>query len=310
MTLQSLSKSTLKQYTTAYKEWWIFCSGRKIDYLSASISEVLQFLQYQYDNKTIKYGTFNNYRSALSLILPEVGTNPLVCRWIKGVSRVRPPARKYNFTWDPNQVIDMLEKWYPNGDLSLEKISKKLSTLLALTTAHRMQTLSLIKVENIHISPEKIQILIPDVIKTTNVRSEQPCLQIPFFTERPQVCVASTLLAYLEKTAPLRSEVQNHLFLGTRKPYLTVGTQTLSRWIKATLAESGINTEIFGGYSAKHAAVSAAFRNGVLLRTIRKTAGWAKNSSTFTRFYNIPINNAKSLTEAVLGKKPHSQEVE
>lgn len=298
MTIQSLTLSTIKQYEICYKEWWDFCKQRNIDYCSATVRDVLQFLQNLFNIKNIKYGSFNNHRSALSLILPgQIGNDPQVCRWMKGVSKLRPPTRKYNFTWDPQQVTQMLAKWYPHNTLSLQRITRKLITLLALTTAQRMQTLNQIKVENIHISLEKIQILIPDTVKTTSIRNEQPCLQIPFFYDQPELCVASTLLAYIEKTTELRSETQNHLFLRTKKPYRAVSTQTLSRWIKLTLSEAGIDTKIFGGYSTKHSAVSTAFKNGVLLQTIRRTAGWTKKSIVFAQFYNIPVSD-ESLTFA------------
>lgn len=53
-----------------------------------------------------------------------------------------------------------------------------------------------------------------------------------------------------------------------------------------TLGDSGLNTEVFGSHSVRHASTSAANRLGVSIDTIKKTAGWSGSSSTFLRFYN------------------------
>ncbi|KAJ8929570.1 hypothetical protein NQ314_017734 [Rhamnusium bicolor] len=80
-------------------------------------------------------------KAALALILPgDLGENLLLKRYFRGLSRLRPPKRKYHFIWNPDKVIDLLRKYYPNEKLGLDDLSMKLVTLLALTTGHRMQT--------------------------------------------------------------------------------------------------------------------------------------------------------------------------
>lgn len=86
-------------------------------------------------------------------------------------------------------MLDYLQSHFPNDDLPLKRLSCKLVTLLALdnkqqTTGQRIQTLSKIKVQNIIISPEGIKILIPEEIKSTSARLEQPCLHLPFFRSK------------------------------------------------------------------------------------------------------------------------------
>lgn len=89
---------------------------------------------------------------------------------IEGRLQLRTPLPRYNETWDPAVVLNYLSGWYPNDDLSLEKVSEKLVTLLALITAHRVQTLALIKINNIKkYSNEKIVIHIPDKIISSGV---------------------------------------------------------------------------------------------------------------------------------------------
>ncbi|KAJ8918214.1 hypothetical protein NQ315_014082, partial [Exocentrus adspersus] len=56
---------------------------------------------------------------------------------------------------------------YPNEELSLKNLTYKMVMLLALATAHRVQTLSLINVDNIESTNSGFQIKIPDRIKTS-----------------------------------------------------------------------------------------------------------------------------------------------
>ncbi|KAJ8930659.1 hypothetical protein NQ314_016521, partial [Rhamnusium bicolor] len=152
----------------------------------SQLSEVPDKVQVknELDCKKAKYGTFNQHRSALSLILPvDIGKNLLVRRFLRAVARLRPPRPKYNLTWDPSIVLNNIRRLGRNDDLPLFRLSRKLSILLALATGQRIQTLSLIKVENISFTEEGSRIYIPDRIKTTGVKSFQPCLELPIFQE-------------------------------------------------------------------------------------------------------------------------------
>ncbi|KAJ8965232.1 hypothetical protein NQ317_006198 [Molorchus minor] len=208
-------------------------------------------------------------------------------RFLKGVFRLRPQAPRYKFTWDPSIVIKYLGNKYPNEKLTLLDLSRKLVTLLVLITGHRLQTIHLIKVENIVFSAEGAQILIPDEIKTSRPGNPQPCLHIPFY-DKKEICVASALIEYIERTAAIRTEVLNSLFITTSKPHRAVSKESFARWVKHTLTAAGVDTSRFKPHSCRHASTSAAHRNGVPLDIIRSTAGWSQSSNTFHKFYNRP----------------------
>ena len=146
--LESLSRNTFKQYQSALKEWYNFCNEKQYDCYDVSISTVLQFLTVVHD-KGAKYGTLNCYRSALVLILGKIMDNELISRFMRGVYRKAPALPRYDYVWDPGLVLNKLATMYPNESISLELLSKKVITLIALITAHRIQTLSLIKITNI-----------------------------------------------------------------------------------------------------------------------------------------------------------------
>lgn len=117
-------------------------------------------------------------------------------------------------------------------------------------------------------------------------------LILPFFEERPEICPGKTLITYLDKTKNIRKDFPN-LFISFRKPFNVVSPQTLSRWVKSTLALSGIDVTMFSAHSTRHAATSAAYRLGVSIDLIKQTAGWSGSSDMFAKFYN------KSLPECL-----------
>lgn len=108
------------------------------------------------------------------------------------------------------------------------------------------------------------------------------------FINYPALSVFLLLQFYMEKTKAFLPE-RPALFLTLKKPIHNASSQTISRWIKLTLSEGGIDISIFTSHSTRHAGSSAAFRAGVNIDEIRKSAGWSQNSSTFAKFYNRPL---------------------
>ena len=72
------------------------------------------------------------------------------------------------------------------------------------------------------------------------------------------------------------------------QPYLPVTCETLSRWIKRVLFESGIDTDLFKAHSTRAAASSAAKNSHIPINDIMKIAGWS-NANTFRQFYDKTV---------------------
>lgn len=243
--MASLSESSIKQYDTCIRKWYSFCLANHIDVYLASVANVILFLTQIFESG-LQYGTLNCCRSALSLILGQDTVNDdRIKRLLKGIYRLRPPLPKYDTIWDTSIVLNTLASWYPNENLNLEQISKKLSTLLALTTAHRVQTISKINIHNIEMYTDAIHIKIPDTIKTSRAGAKQPTLILPYFREQPSICPVVTLQSYLNRTESLRGN-NAILFIGLKKPHRAITAQTLSRWIKSSLCSCGIDVSVYG----------------------------------------------------------------
>ena len=162
-----------------------------------------------------------------------------------------------------------------------------------------MQTLALIEINEIKNCEKKIEIKISAPIKTSKPGRCQPLLVLPFF-ENADICVAQALIDYVERTKVMRKK-EVKLFISFKKPHKPVGSQTLSRWIKHVLDGSGIDTAQFSAYSTRHASTSTAKSMGVSIDLIRSTAGWTKDSSTFTKFYDLKIiDDKETFAKAVI----------
>ncbi|CAK1579485.1 unnamed protein product [Parnassius mnemosyne] len=298
--MASLSKNTTLQYSVSYKLWWQFCHKNNLDPYASSVPSILLFLSEQFNNGAA-YGSLNNHRSALSLLLGDcVGSKEQIKRFLKGAYKLRPALPKYTGTWDPKIVLNHIGDWVPNETLSIEKLTKKLAVLMALCTAHRAQTLSLIKIDNIKICSSDVRISITDIIKTSAAGRQQPLLILPYFIENINICPATAIKDYLEITNKIRPAGCRNLLLTYRRPHKAATAQSISRWIKNVLAESGVDVTVFSAHSTRHAVTSAARSAGVSLDTIRKTAGWSSASETFAKFYHRQIIDGNKFARTVL----------
>jgi len=292
MMVNSITEATLKQYQSVLKCWWKFAHDKGWDIYNAKTTDILSFLAKRF-NDGASYSVLNTSRSAISLIsVRDISQDRLISRFLKGVFRKRPIKPKYPSTWDTAPVLTYMENLPSMAHLKLKEATEKLTTLLALSTAHRLQTLSLINITNIEKSPTGIKIKIPELIKTSKPGSFQPELYLPFFKARPGLCVASCVLEYLEITKSLRDKNNKRLLISTIKPYGPANPQTIGHWIKSLLSKAGIDTEQFSAYSTRHAAISNAYKKGVDIATIRRTAGWSAQSQTFMKYYNKPIQTS------------------
>ena len=184
--ISSLTESTMKQYNVYLLQWKNFCESYNADFYNPSIKNILEFLTESYHDGA-SFGTINSQRCAISLISKEkIGADPLVSRFVKGIAKLKPVKPKYHCTWDVSIALNYIKKFHPLIDLTLKQVSDKAVLLLALSTAHRVQTLASINIENILETSEGLEIKIPDAIKTSGPGKYQPVLYLPRFKDCPE----------------------------------------------------------------------------------------------------------------------------
>ena len=311
--LASWRPGTNTVYNSAWSNWYSWCKEREVDPLYPNLGNITDFIrQFLSDSfhNGLQYGTISTYRSALSNVLPPmegfpVGQHPLVVRLMKGIQNSRPAMPCYQQCWDINQVLDYIKSLPANMDLSLDKLTGKLATLMAITAPKRSSELGLLDLNFSKKHPEGISFSLPGMTKTS---SEVRTVFFAIFPSANAICVTTTLDAYLNRTAQARAHmssqtgVPNPLFLSCHRPYKPVKPCSIARWIKKFIGSAGINTEIFKAHSTRSASTTKARNQSVSIADIQNMADWSSTSSTFRRFYYKPLFDS-NYAQAVLTSK-------
>ena len=142
--------------------------------------------------------------------------------------------------------------------------------------------------------------VIADLVKQSAPGRKQPELILPAFRADNRVCVYSVLTEYIKRTLPHRGGV-TRLFFSFVKPFQAVSRDTISRWIKTVMIQSGIDVKVFKPHSTRAASASKANSCQVPLDIILQAAFW-KGDCTFRKFYNKAIeDNVSKFGQAILG---------
>ena len=253
--------------------------------LSATTNEALLFLTELYHNGR-HYSVLKTCRSVLSVILPTTngipfGELPIVRKFMKGVANLRPCFPKYSSVWDVKIILDIYRNMPENNELSLKVLTRKLTVLLCLVLCQRAQTVHTFDIHYLKVREDGIHIAFPTKLKQTRVGYHPAPIFIKRFHPEPKICPHNCLRQYLESTKPLRGN-KTKLLLSYIKPYQEIGSKTVSRWLKESLAEAGIDITLFQGHSVQVAASSAARQSGVPRANILKMGGWS-NDKVFAK---------------------------
>ena len=245
----------------------------------------IQFLS-ELANKRLSYSTINSYKAAISETISSWGdtilsNNSIVSRFMRGIFLSNPPKPKYSSTWNVNEVLSYLQTLYPLEDLSLMDLTLKVTALIALTTAQRVQTLVSLNLDFMSDFGEYIEFSIQELMKTTRPGQKIQKVRINAFTNK-ELCVLHTMRYYISKTEGKR---KTQTLLVSFKTFKAISTSTVARWMKIVLDRSGIDSTIFTAHSYRGASSSAAYASGVQLSEIMKVANWA-NAKTFYKYYH------------------------
>lgn len=83
----------------------------------------------------------------------DVGKHPMVMKVMQGIYNVKPPAPKYNYFWDVNYILKILD-WQSNSETPFAKLSSKTVMLMALNSLCRLSELASISRDSIVFSSQ------------------------------------------------------------------------------------------------------------------------------------------------------------
>jgi len=186
-------------------------------------------------------------------------------------------------TWNVDNVLEMLETWWPLPALSLKDLTLKVSMLMALLSGQRCQTLHALDIDHMRLTEKSCTFFISDLLKHSRRGTHQAPIELLAFSPKPELCIVKHIHAYLDCTSKLRCS-ENKLFISLQKPHKRVSKDTIARWIKTVLKMAGIDPSVYSAHSTRAASTSHASSIGVPTTAIMEAAGWSRES-TFTKFY-------------------------
>ena len=291
--LSSWRHSTKNKYASVWARWQRFCLKKGISSTRTSINYVLEFFTNLYTNGC-HYSGLCAARSALSSLIhieegPSISAHPLTTRFLKGVFNRHPPSPRYVEIWDVDKVLSYFNSKDHNDKLSFKELCYKTVTLLMILGACRKNTLSSFTVEDIKTDDTKCIICPSKVLKHSRPGFKPEPLVFHRYQLNEKLCIVSCIEHYLRQRNKLLPIANNKAFIITfGKPHKPASNDTISRWIKDTLKNSGINIEIFTSHSCRSASTSKAFSLGIPLHEILKRANWSR-AETFQKHYNRTI---------------------
>jgi hypothetical protein len=168
--------------------------------------------------------------------------------------------------------------------------------LMLLVSGQRLDTIYKLRIDHMEVSHSKYVFTVLEPLKQSRKGYTNPQIVFGAFPADKRICVHHYLTKYLVSTLTAR-KAEKYLFLTYQKPIHRASKNTLSRWVKHILTESGIDIHKFSSHSTRSASSSAAKRGGASVEEVLATAGWS-NVGTFATYYNKPIISQKNISYA------------
>lgn len=235
--------STLSAYESALRNWIDWCFRRNENHLSVPLKSFLEF-HTGLHRVGKSYSSVNVHRSMLSKTLPTidghpVGTHPLVKSLLNSCYSLNLP--KYSCSWDPSVVMQFMAQLGKHEFIPFPSLTRKTVTLLALASLLRVSELAAINFQSINFSERSVKF---SLLKPRKAQHSGPLqtISIPAIPEE-DCCPVHALKAYVELTGPFRYNSNiNQLFISVISPHGGVMANTISRWIRNSLKELGVDT--------------------------------------------------------------------
>ena len=125
-------------------------------------------------------------------------------------------------------------------------------------------------------------VMLMALIKQTKPAKHMAPLCFQIYNKELKLCVVTHLAEYLKRTKSYGDT--DKLFLTCIKPYRAASKDTISRWCKSIIKESGISIHSYTSHSSRAAASLYAKTRGALLSTVIQSTGW-KSERTYARLY-------------------------
>ena len=288
---------THKIYRSRFKIFSDFCVKGGYDPTSCPDEIVANFLASLKKKIGRKYGTICGYRSAIwryysGFGAATLGEASLVKRITKACFNIAPPIPKYADMWNLDVLMNYLAKLHPNKDLSLRYLGIKTASLISILSISRQSTVTVLG-PSFQLVGDSVVIPITGLEKTSRPGHLRGEVVLPAGDNCPPLSLNLCLSDYLERTKPLREYYEKaedkppvNLFISNCKPYQSVSSSTLAKWLLIAMDKAGIDTTSFKAHSSRSSSASAMRNKGCSLAQVLKRDFCSDRSRTFCIYYD------------------------
>ena len=215
--------------------------------------------------------------------------NVQIRKFMRGCFLKNPSVPRYASTWDAGHVLDFFSAHPVEARSPFLDLSRRVVTLLALISHQRVQYLhSLRRSKNSMLLTErKLTVYSLGRNKTDTPRRHMAPLEFEKFPENPQWCIVFLMQLYVSVRDALAPDSEDRLFISSEPPFHGAAKDTISNWIRRCLADAGVDINVFGPHTTRHASTSAVARN-LPITSVLKRVGWT-SASTFHAHYFRPV---------------------
>ena len=284
--------------------WKEYAQKERVDWYDLSLSNCLNYIEFVRDKLKQTFSSVVRSRNFVTSLRHFTGKpftesdKYLLDRYALASFNTNPPkAKRPVVTWDINVLLDHLVQMGQNMEIKkINHLGGKLALLLLITQACRLGEVSQLQLSTLQLIEGGVQFYLNNPTKTFGPgtykqTSRLQLMSVKEFPENPLLCPVDTLLAYMKRTHIWRQQVDNLFVVVTTQEWRAAHQATISRWAKTVMQDAGLGQ--FCVKSSRSAASTSALLMGLPLDTVISKVGWLR-SSTFTRFYLCPINNASA----------------
>ena len=190
--LKARTRGTTRNCESAWLQLTSWCGQREKDPVQCELSLILEYLTHLWEQGK-EYRTINNHRSSISLYHNniegiKVGQHPLVTQLLKGISKDRPPQPKLNTVWDIEIVLNYFKQLPQNTNNTIQSLTLKTATLLALVTIARASELHKLNIKWMVVKEEYITFQLEGIVKHSRQGKENPPIIIHKFSGDKNLC--------------------------------------------------------------------------------------------------------------------------
>ena len=196
-----LATQTASGYGYIFKKFRLFCEQLQANPLTCAPAVVVKYLRHLFESGA-EYSTVNFHRSGISKFHAgvdgvSIGEHPLVSQAVKAVFRMRPPLPKYQSTFDIVPVLAYVQS-LPTDSISLQLLTFKALFLTIYSSISRVSSVARLG-PSLQEHRDSVVLHFVSLEKQARVGNTRGYLQIPRFSEDPELCPVRTLTTYFNQ---------------------------------------------------------------------------------------------------------------